>query len=401
MNPPVTLRVRVRRSVAFFAFLLLTTVLGADAREAAARQTGEPRVVTVTATRFAFEPSEIEATEGEPLRIIVRSGDGLHGFEIRDFHVSRDVPRGGEPVVIEFTPTTPGRFPILCSVYCGDGHEGMRGALVVRARDPGGAAPSAASAPAQAVQIEDDPDLDLSVEQPDFTVITLPTTLRLPRFKSAFRITHRFGRALGEGNFGDLVGDLFGLDRGAQIGLEYRFGVWRGLQAGIHRTSSKTIAFFGEYSLLQQAGASPVGVGVLASIDGTNNFRSIYSPALGVAVSRTLPRFGALYVEPIWVRNSNLAPDELGGDNDTFMVGLAARVRIRPTVYLVGEIVPRVAGHDPGVTHGTFGIEKRAGGHMFQLNFSNGFGTTMGQLARGGLRNDDWYLGFNISRKFF
>jgi hypothetical protein len=42
-----------------------------------------------------------------------------------------------------------------------------------------------------------------------------------------------------------------------------------------------------------------------------------------------------------------------------------------------------------------------AGGHTFQLNFSDGFGTTMGQLARGGTDSDNWYLGFNISRKFF
>jgi hypothetical protein len=26
---------------------------------------------------------------------------------------------------------------------------------------------------------------------------------------------------------------------------------------------------------------------------------------------------------------------------------------------------------------------------------------TFGQLARGGFDNDDWHLGFNISRKFF
>ena len=254
---------------------------------------------------------------------------------------------------------------------------------------------------ASAQNVPDDPDRDLSFEQPDFTLITLPTTLRLPRFKSAFRVTHRFGRPLGEGDVGDLLGDLFGLDSGAQIGLEYRFGLMRGLQAGIYRTSNKTIEFFSQYSLLQQAGASPVAVGVLASIDGTNNFRDSYSPGLGVAISRTIPRFGALYVEPAWVNNSNPVPTELTDDNDTFLIGLGARVRIRPTVYLVGEIVPRVAGHDPGVTHGTFGIERRSGGHMFQLNFSNSFGSTMGQLARGGLNNDDWYLGFNISRKFF
>ena len=250
-------------------------------------------------------------------------------------------------------------------------------------------------------QVQDDPDRDLSVEQPDFTIITLPTTLRLPRFKSAFRVTHRFGRPLGAGDFGDLLEDAFGLDSGAQIGLEYRFGVIRGLQAGIHRTSNKTIEFFGQYNVLQQSGSSPIALGVLASIDGTNNFKDSYSPALGVAISRTLGGLGALYLEPIWINNSNPGPDELVDDNDTLIVGLAARVRIRPTVYLVGEIAPRVTGYDPGVTHGSFGIEKRAGGHTFQLNFSNGFGTTMAQVARGGFTNDDWFLGFNISRKFF
>ena len=118
-------------------------------------------------------------------------------------------------------------------------------------------------------------------------------------------------------------------------------------------------------------------------------------------MSRTLGGHGALYFEPIWVHNSNTAPDVAGIDNDTMMLGVGARLRVRPTVYLVGEIIPRVSGYDPGVTHGSFAIEKRAGGHSFQLNFSNSFGTTMGQLARGGFTNDDWYLGFNISRKFF
>ena len=248
---------------------------------------------------------------------------------------------------------------------------------------------------------DDDPDRDFSISQPDFTLVALPTTLRLPRFKSAFRVTHRFGRPLGDGDLGDLAGDLFGLDSGAQIGLEYRFGVMRGLEAGIHRTSNKTIEFFSQYNLWQQGESRPLGIGVLASIDGTNNFQDSYSPALGIAISRTLGSRGAVYFEPIWVNNSNPEPEELVDENNTFVIGLGARVRIRPTVYLVGEIVPRVAGYDPGVNHGTFAIEKRAGGHTFQLNFSNSFATTMGQLARGGFTNDDWYLGFNISRKFF
>jgi hypothetical protein len=90
---------------------------------------------------------------------------------------------------------------------------------------PAAAQPS--SAPPPPATQDDDPDRDVNLSQPDFTLAALPTTLRVPRHRSAFRITHRFGRPLGQGSFGDLVGDLFGLDQGALIGLEYRFGVFR------------------------------------------------------------------------------------------------------------------------------------------------------------------------------
>lgn len=256
----------------------------------------------------------------------------------------------------------------------------------------------ASTASAQAPQ--DDPDLDLNFAQPDFAIVNLPTTLRLPRFRSAFRVTHRFGRPLGAGDFGSLVEDMFGLDSGAQIGLEYRFGLMRGVQVGVHRTSNKTVQFFSQYTMLQQGEASPVGVGIQAAVDGTNNFRDSYSPSVGLVLSRELGRAGAIYFEPMYVNNSNPLPDELTDENNTILFGLGARLRVRPTVYLVGEFVPRT-GFAPDAHHATFGIEKRAGGHSFQLNFSNGFGTTLAQIARGGTANDDWYLGFNISRKFF
>ena len=272
-------------------------------------------------------------------------------------------------------------------------------ALLAVSWPPVANAQSAPAAPAQAP--EDDPDLDPNRNQPDFTIVNLPTTLRVPRFKSAFRVTHRFGRPFGAGDFGDLAGDLFGLDSGAQIGLEYRFGLMRGLQVGIHRTSgSKTIELFTQYSVFQQRENGTLGLDAFASMDGTDNFSDRYTPALGIVVSRELGNAGAIYAQPMWVNNSNPLPSDLADDNDTFILGLGARIRIRPTLYLVGEFIPRL-GFEPGVNYGTFGIEKRAGGHVFQLNFSNGFGTTMGQLARGGTGAEDWYLGFNISRKFF
>ena len=130
-----------RMPVIRVVILVLCATAGALLPPAAAsdapRQADQPRTIEVVARRFAFEPPEIEAIAGEPLRIIVHSSDGVHGFEIKKFKVSKLLKRGGEPVIIEFTPKDVGRFPIVCSLFCGDGHEEMKGALIVQARDEG------------------------------------------------------------------------------------------------------------------------------------------------------------------------------------------------------------------------------------------------------------------------
>ena len=87
------------------------------------------------------------------------------------------------------------------------------------------------------------------------------------------------------------------------------------------------------------------------------------------------------------MNNTNQLPSEVVDDNDTFLLGIGGRIRIRPTVYVVAEIVPRLNGFDPGSTAASFALEKRVGGHAFQLVFSNTFGLTMAQIARGGIEN--------------
>jgi hypothetical protein len=272
--------------------------------------------------------------------------------------------------------------------------------------------PAASETPAPAPPAqEDDPDRDVNLAQPDFNLGALHTTLRVPRHRSSFRVTHRFGRPLGSGDFGDLLDDFFALDSGAQIGLEFRFGIFRATQIGIHRTSNRTIQFFGERELFAQGDRLPFTATAIASFEGTNNLHencvagecipASYSPAVGVILSREIGDRAALYFEPVWVNNTNRLPSELNDDNDTWLAGLGARLRIRPTVYVFVEGAPKMAGHNLGASHVSFGIEKRAGGHLFQLNFSNNVGTTFAQIARGGTTHEDWFLGFNISRKFF
>lgn len=255
----------------------------------------------------------------------------------------------------------------------------------------------AASAPAAD---ESDPDARVDALQPDFNLAALPTTLRMPLHKLAFRVTHRFTRPLGQGDFGDLVSDFFGFDSAAQIGLELRYGLARGTQIGVHRTSDRTIEIFGQHNFWNEHDGRPLGVDAIATIEGGNNLRQRYRSTLGFIASRNLGRRAALYAEPLWIANSSPATDA-GFDNNTIMLGLGGRLRVRPSTYLVAEISPRLGGYDPGANQVSFGLEGRAGGHLFQINISNGFGTTLAQVASGTANYDDWHIGFNIARKFF
>jgi hypothetical protein len=254
---------------------------------------------------------------------------------------------------------------------------------------------------APTVDDEDDPAV-LDPAEPDFVVVNLPTTLRLPRFKSNFRLTHRFSGNLRSGSFSQNASNLFGLDQGAIIGFEFRLNLMRNLQAAVFRTNlDKTFQFYGKYDALRQRGGMPVSVSGIVSVEGANNFQDRYAPAVGLVVSHQMAERLALYATPFWVGHTNAStssePYEKRG---TVFVGLGARARLTSTVYAVAEVLPRAGGYAPDDVAYGFGIEKRVGGHAFALTFTNSFGTTFAQLARGATANS-LYLGFNLGRKFY
>lgn len=268
-------------------------------------------------------------------------------------------------------------------------------------QQPAAQQPAAQTPPAQPpAAATTDPDTRLDPLQPDFNLVALPTTLAMPDGKFAFRVTHRFERSLGNG-WSDVANNFFEFDSAAQIGLEVRYGLFKGTDIGVHRTSDRTIEIFGQQTIWQENDVHPIGLDAIATFEGQNNLRAQKSPALGLLASRKVEKVAAVYAEPIFVFNTNPLMDVTGMDKHTFMIGLGGRVRVRRTVYVVSEITPRVAGYMPGVNQISFGLEGRVGGHVFQVNFSNGYGTTLGQLARGGVDNHSWFIGFNISRKFF
>ena len=277
--------------------------------------------------------------------------------------------------------------------------------------------PVAVPPPAAPPEVPDERQLVLA--EPDFSLVNLPTTLRLPRHEMNFRLTHRFLANLRQNSFSDNLDDLFGLDNGAIIGIEFRFAPISRVQTIVYRNNlDKTFQFSAQYDVLRQGARSPVSFSPIIAIEGTNNFRGSpddsddgegdehghstgigghRSPSVGAVISRMFGDRLAVYATPVWVRHTLHSPT---GNQNTFFVGLGARARIRSRVYLVGEVSPRVSGYAPGQAEFAFGIERRAGGHMFLLTFTNSVSSTFGQVARGGFP-DTIYMGFNLGRKFF
>jgi heme/copper-type cytochrome/quinol oxidase subunit 2 len=117
----------IRRNIRWSGAVAAAVALLAGSTSAADRPVHE---IQIAASRYAFEPATIEVRTGEPVRIVVRSTDGVHGFAIPALKIDLQVPKGGEPVNVEFTAPAAGRYEIACSEFCGRGHGQMKAALI-------------------------------------------------------------------------------------------------------------------------------------------------------------------------------------------------------------------------------------------------------------------------------
>jgi cytochrome c oxidase subunit 2 len=99
-----------------------------------------PRVVRVSAERFAFTPSRIEIAAGEEVELRIKSDDTAHGFRIEGLGTNVTIPKRGKgETTVMLRVDKPGRYTFECSRMCGAGHNFMRGELVVRERTAGSA----------------------------------------------------------------------------------------------------------------------------------------------------------------------------------------------------------------------------------------------------------------------
>lgn len=91
----------------------------------------ETAVFTIKAKQWEFEPAAITVKKGQKVQLKISSVDVTHGFSLPEFKVRVNL-EPGQTQTVEFVASQAGTFTFSCSVFCGDGHGGMKGTLVVK-----------------------------------------------------------------------------------------------------------------------------------------------------------------------------------------------------------------------------------------------------------------------------
>jgi mono/diheme cytochrome c family protein len=257
----------------------------------------------------------------------------------------------------------------------------------------------------------------------DDVLFSLPTGREVEKNSVTVNFTHRFayepatqGTSRGAG--------LFGLDDFSLSSFGFRYGVTDKLSVDVWRSPSfldRPIQLMAAYNFLDEHRGAPFNFAVRVSVEGQDNFRKNYTENIEGIFSRSITSRAQFYVVPTMSFNdrellmgsldSSLIRDTPG--LNSFSTGFGLAVDIRPTVALVGEIIPTfVNGPELGIHRPafSFGIQKKIYRHAFTFGFSNSPGTTVSQRAGTeatflGSPSADTpshlYLGFDITRRIY
>jgi cytochrome c oxidase subunit 2 len=122
----------LKRNAFIFLLAICAIAAGTSGREVKVG-VEEVKTIDVVASQYRFEPATISVAQGDRVRLRLRSADRTHGFAIKAFRVKALIPKAGEAVTVEFVADQTGTFEFTCAEYCGTGHAGMKGRLIVLA----------------------------------------------------------------------------------------------------------------------------------------------------------------------------------------------------------------------------------------------------------------------------
>ena len=103
-----------------------------DDGSAAAHDDAEPIAVYMMAMRYAYEPEVLRLEQDVPYRFRIMSMDANHGASVNvgfAGHIMRRPARQMAEMTMTFTET--GEYLVYCTVYCGLGHDMMKGKIIV------------------------------------------------------------------------------------------------------------------------------------------------------------------------------------------------------------------------------------------------------------------------------
>jgi len=89
------------------------------------------QMVVMTAEHFHFTPDVVNVTQGTLVSIRITSIKGTHGFKLGDFGIDERIEEG-ETKTIDFYAGEKGEYDFKCSHFCGIGHLGMNGKILVQ-----------------------------------------------------------------------------------------------------------------------------------------------------------------------------------------------------------------------------------------------------------------------------
>jgi hypothetical protein len=235
------------------------------------------------------------------------------------------------------------------------------------------------------------------------------TTETVGQKELVFSISHRFGNLSASNS-------IMGLDQ-ASIRFGFDYGLTDKLNIGIGRNShEKLYDGFIKYKLVNQKTGSksfPVSIAILEGIavktadwarqnrEYPFTARLFYTHEL--LISRKFNQNFSLQLSPLLVHRNMVEKKE--DQNLVPAIGAGGKHKIYKQIYVTGEYFALFPGHTATNYHNplAIGLEIVAGGHVFQLHFTNSTGMTEKHLVPetvGKWLDGDIRFGFNIIRLF-
>jgi cytochrome c oxidase subunit 2 len=120
--------ITLKRCIVLAALCMLIVSAGLAV---AADQAGSEQVIKIQAKKFEYSPNEIRIKTGVPVVFEFTSLDRVHGFTVPDLGGIRLTIEPGKANRVTILAPKSGTYEFHCDLFCGDGHEGMTGSIIV------------------------------------------------------------------------------------------------------------------------------------------------------------------------------------------------------------------------------------------------------------------------------